>query len=721
MKDEKELFAARMMVLRVLALVWLLAVFGCSSEERHTSTSSTESAPIAEAPAVPMAERIATLISRSRQATVAVDDGESTRSLGRRLPPPKPLVPPTPRAAPLPPGKRLLALDPSEGIPNAVQPLADGRVLLAWNDRIEAVTDTGARSTLYHFGARQLRPDATGDRLLVATNGAPGLLILDANNLAELRRIEASFEGAQVYWWTDEGALLMVPERINFSANEEVRIMIQAWLLPLDTLEAVLASFGTARFSSLGFDAPTGIGWAVLRTPYLITPMPGPLLRLVDGAPSGELTRTRDASDHYPAGAMDGSLYLVRTRRVDGASGRLLRRGPEGVEDLLTATPTYRVGVRPRDGLLAFIASDAAHAPAALWVATNAECVANTGAIHDFGEPWRIEQLARVEATLRAEFAKLPIAAESEELPFGTVLLRPFTAAELQELTMQFRQAVAALDGTPLTADLAGMQRLDNLLTEAEGLWTEHPAMLGAIAGFIGETLATAGAQWEWRGATEDLSTEFAAVVVSDGLTMTMALPFAAARDALSGDLALAEFTQALITTAHRPIFLVENAGDQTRAVLQLRELAVLDLDNTELQLEELLAAIGIAPSNDTVLLLTYSVAKENDDFGVMAACGHQLAANNPASAEAFALLGEALQGAGYRDEALAAMDWSAELAGADPGILRRRVLVLFESEVSDRVRRAAREVLNLTDDPTVELEMNNLLSAMGPVEEDAP
>jgi len=624
------------------------------------------------------------LIAASREATVL---GEATTLADGKVLTPRVARPadPLPTWAPTRDWPATRPPQPGRVVPiawtakqYAVQPLDDGRIVVGTMDSI-VVVDTSSPSdsktrTISDAGARLIQPNEDGSRLLVTTFVEPHVRILDGQSLEEVSRIEVGPGDITAWWGETSDSILMTREGVDFRSDSENRIFLVASQRNLNTGIETPLEWPATYFAALGSIAPQGLVWAHRTRPYQIDPVPAPLIALDGGKVLGLLTVTSTHADTQPAGGRDGWLYWIRTLQRGGRTGRLFARDireAESPEFQLNSESTQLVGVSPSGSHVAWIVGDLADpASTELRMATAEELRAS-----DFSDAGTADKIVEdgwrlVLTRLRAAFDQTNAATGATVQGPMVRLAVPVNSTELDAMGEAFE---LALDEAFPSETTSRFERVDALLDSAEGLLPQEPSVISGIAGlFVREARRREHGTVLLAGATPALSETLSTWSETDGMTHRKVSPFAIARERLEGSARLADAMRTLLQPTAPPIFFVENFGNEVNDNISNFLLGVAGLKEGESDLGAIETALQRESSCD---LCALRLAREGADAGRAGAAlegATALVQRRPASAEAFALLSDALFANGGTDEARDAMEWAVTLSPIDADLRYR-------------------------------------------------
>lgn len=653
---------------------------------------------------------IDSLIQASRAATVegepiALADGATlTPRVPRPADPLHTWTPPQDWPAPRPDSPGSIVRMAWTSKPYAIQPLEDGRILIGMMDSIAVVENaTSLEPTMRSIsdaGARVIQPNEDGSRLLVTTFTEPRVRILDSGTLAEVAQIKVGPGDVTAWWGETSDTIITAREGVDFRSDSENRIFLAVSERNLTTGVETSLDWPATYFAAIGTIAPQGLVWALRTRPFQIDPMPAPLIALEGGKVRGLLTVTSTHSDIHPAGGRDGWLYWIRTLSRGGRSGRLMMRDvaeAESPEIQLNSEPTQLLGVSPTGGVVAWMTGDlSTPGSLTLRVASSAELRdAETG---DMGTADRIvEEAWRLVLTrLRLAFDKTSAATGATVRGPMVTLQFPVTSTELDAMGEAFELALA--EAFPGEAENL-FARADALLDTSEGLLPQEPSVICGIAGmFVREARRREMGTVLLANSTAALSETLSTWIETDGMTHRKVSPFAVARERLEGTLRLSDAMGSLLEPHAPPIFFVENFGNEVNANITNFLLGIAGLKDDAAPLQDLGRALDRMPSCD---LCALRLAREGADSGApeLALSGARaLVERHPASAEAFALLADALFANGMTDEARPAMEWAVTLSPADAELRYRLGSMLLTLGESDASREAFESIRNLPE-----------------------
>ncbi len=644
------------------------------------------------------------LIEASRSATVEMAPTVVSPELTVKGRMPRPVPRPAPFAAPAgwPAPKpaevgRTLAL-PVSGRPLSVQPLDDGRILVGDSTVLLAVAPDGAEpaAVVLQAGARNVVPDQNGERLLVTTTGDVPFFVLDARTLKVHSSITGDYGGAVAWWGEMSGELLLVRETLDFSGQLENRIFTLIETLPESGGEPKPLGWPVDLFAKAGTVAPLGVFWATPARPWQVDPMPGPLVALEGTKVRGALIEPSPCADTRPAGGRDGRLYWIRTREHGSNSGRLMTRDPsEGaVARQLTPGATWLLGVSPSGNHVAWVAGE--DGPAELRLSTAEELArVDSGAVaaadESLATAWRAANRRMADA-----FASTSVADDLATTGPTPLLTDRPTWEDVEIMGRAFEQALQ--NDFHLTAGERSLLPVgDLLLSRSAGLVGDGPIEVLAVGGFvvrearrrgIGTNLPAAGspslsateADWAW----------------TDETTMTLASPWVIARECLDRKLSPGWVIAQLESQGNLPVIWTDGFEGPTRSLAGEFLLGVAGVSVGEESAIVYSEALERFPDCD---VCARELARRGVNAGMreraLEAAGH-LAARRPLSAEAFALLAEALVSNGESEQGRAAMDWALELSPLDPVLRFQSASMSFVLGDLVRARREFGEALIL-------------------------
>lgn len=649
----------------------------------------------AQEPALLEAE---SLIAASREATVpgatvTLADGTELTPRAARPADPLPTWEPTrdwPAKRPPSPG-HILPMDWTEK-PYAVQPLDDGRVLLGSMSSITVVDPTNLASpesrVISDAGARVIQPNEDGSRLLVTTFVEPRVRIFDGNTLEEITRIEVDPGDVTAWWGETSDTIITAREGVDFRSDSENRIYLMVSERNLTTGVETPLEWPATYFAAIGSIAPQALVWAHRTRPYQIDPVPAPLIALEGGKVRGLLTVTSTHADTHPAGGRDGWLYWIRTLQRGGKTGRLFARDvseAESPEVQLNADPTQLLGVSANGEHIAWLSGDAADPKSvSLRIATSAELRAVDG--DKTGTADRM-----VEEGWRLVLTRLRLAFDQTNAATGATVTGPMVTLQLPvastELDALGEAMELALDEAFPGSDIPQYERVDALLDSSEGLLPQEPSVICGIAGlFVREARRRELGTVMLAGSTPSLSETLSTWIETDGMTHRKVSPFAIARERLEGTVRLSEVMATLLEPNAPPIFFVENFGNDVNTNITSFLLGVAGLKDGDADIDDLKNALSREPSCDLCALRLAREAAEAGRPELALEGARALVARRPASAEAFALLSDALFANGATDEAREAMAWAVTLSPTEAALryqLGSLLLTLGEFDAS--------------------------------------
>ncbi len=641
--------------------------------------------------------RLQRLIEASRDATVELEPIQLSPEdviVGRGarpVPRPAPLVPPGdwPSPRPATPG-RIIPRDAKDK-PLCLQPLDDGRILVGTERALELIDSAGGSGTrvLLEAGARNIAPDQTGGRLLVTTCGEPPFVILDARTLGVTSRIEGRFGGAVAWWGENAGELLLVREAIDFTGQMERRIHTLLETLPESGGEPKPMGWPIDAWARVGTIAPQGVFWGIPSRPWQVDPVPGSLLSLEGTRVRGPLVEPSPWADTRPAGGRDGRLYWIRTREPGSNAGRLMMKAPDdapGAARQLTAEATWLVGVSPSgDAVAWFSGGDGAeelHLSGAAEL-DRVDAGAMAAADEELARRWRAANRRLAEV-----FAQTTVAgALTTNGPVPILTSQP-SWEDVDTLGHAFEQALEKDFGLDVgEPDL--LPAADLVLSESAGYFGDGPIETLALGGFIMRECRRRGIGTSLPGAgSPTLSATQPDWAWTDESTMVLASPWAIARACMDRRLTPGWAVAELSSQGSLPVLWTDGFDSPAREMAREFLLGVAGLPSDEDSAAAFAHALELYPDCN---LCARELARLGINQGMreqaLEAAAH-LAGRRPLSAEAFALLAEALLANAHPQEARRAMDWALALSPLDPALRFQSASMAFVLGDLDRSRR---------------------------------
>lgn len=661
-------FAAALLVIAILA--------------ESTVVVAQESAdePIARAAAKALDEARA-IVALSRE--LAIEErgtnaqGDQTRRLVRRPLPdpinhtdwsPPSLAPVATPGLPIPAG-------PDEDWPTDIAIDNAGVVLLA-NSRgvwLHGVAASQATAVCEAPGA-DLQWDAEGRRLLVASSTRSAIIAWPGGEVAV--DLHARGVNGSLLWAPRGESLWKLTDLFDPDASQPVRVLIRVREVPLDAAASPRDLLTEPRrLATIGTLPSLGLAWGHPTTLYQILPDPAPLWTLDDRFEftPAPLTQPGQSVDLDPEADAAGRVWFVRAARVidTGAgvavspSARAWIREPSGAERPATAEPTYDIAVSPDGTRVAVLVRRAGRG---LVVATSAaDLLARDLSAHAQARTEFDTAATAVLDDLRRALAALPLAARFNAQPVDYDTPLALAPGDMAALDGALRAALQTHVGLDLAPDTGAFGQLDGFLRAADGLWSEEPATILALAATYGRTLASQDeVTWELDEVPPSLSNDLQDASVSDNLLYTLHTPYLVAREALAGRLHLDATATELLTRWERPIALVENYDAATVARVVARPLVERGIDD-QAPLDDLAPPIlGVESPSDAALTLLWYRALKEGDAPVALAAAMALARNNPTSTEALLRAARALHAFEFNEPARLLLDRVAELAPDD-------------------------------------------------------
>lgn len=610
-------------------------------EERGLSLKEAIHSLIAESERLSEAEETIVLTSEGPVRIIRRTPAGTGRP-GPAAPPPSTWKPGGPEIEPL--GERLYE---SEGPIRALAVANDGSLFLAGERLLRVRSGTGPEAVA-DIRAAELRLDATGSRLAAAGEGRA--LLLEGEGLATVRDLGDVPTGPMA-WSLDGGSLIFTRDHMLLDAEEEERIFLEAVELDLATGELTEDGFGRfRRYAAIGTLPPASLMWAHLRQAEQIDPLPAPLLRVEEGAPFGFLTETMDAADTQPVASANGDLAWIRTRRQGAATARahLGHLGNGGQPTLvLSRAATHHVAISPSGEWGALVIEEE---PGKLSVRrfTLQDARERSNDLARLAEADRrfVQQLAALGSRLREAYGRLPevTRAHSEDSPEFAGGISP---GSLQTMREALAAGLQRQHGLSLSRSVGSLADLDAFLDHARPhLPPEDPAWIAALGAHTGFVLEhEANAVWtleRWQGGlSEGIWPDFG----TNGVTWAIACPFATARSALYGEVALRDAPERIASASDGlPLYLTDNLGEQAVDVVELTEFARAGFPEEAIRLGELRDLIWANDGLTPAAALFASSAGEEYGAAEMRVLGAlRLAEMSPTRPEALRLLAKGL------------------------------------------------------------------------------